>query len=89
MLREEQEQADRQKEQAEERRKLREMEEEKRKAVEIQERKVIRVRRTSERKKSLYTINSESDYSVGELNSFIYPISNAGTNLNLSDFRDF
>ena len=54
-------------EQLQERRRKKEMEEEeeeKRKAAEIQERKVIRVRRTSERRKRLDTINSESDYSV-------------------------
>ena len=55
-------------EQLEESRKKKAMEEEeKRKAAEIQERKVIRVRRTSERRKRLDTINSESDYSVGSL----------------------
>ena len=55
-------------EQLEENRRKKEMEEEeKRKSAEIQERKVIRVRRTSERRKRLDTINSESDYSVGSL----------------------
>ena len=58
MVREEQEQL-------EENRRKKEMEEvERKKAAEIQERKVIRVRRTSERRKRLDTINSESDYSV-------------------------
>lgn len=55
-------------EELEESRKKKEMEEEeKRKSAAIQERKVIRVRRTSERRKRLDTINSESDYSVGFL----------------------
>ena len=53
-------------EELQERRRKKEMEEEeKRKAGGHQERKVIRVRRTSERRKRLDTINSESDYSVG------------------------
>ena len=59
LVREEQE------EQEESRRKKEMEQEEKRKSAEIQERKVIRVRRTSERRKRLDTINSESDYSVG------------------------
>ena len=60
-------------EQLEESRKKKAMEEEeKRKAAEIQERKVIRVRRTSERRKRLDTINSESDYSVGSLSLSVY-----------------
>ena len=60
-----------QQEQLEENRRKKEMEEEeKRKSAEIQERKVIRVRRTSERRKRLDTINSESDYSVGFLSRF-------------------
>ena len=61
LVREEQE------EQEESRRKKEMEQEEKRKSAEIQERKVIRVRRTSERRKRLDTINSESDYSVGFL----------------------
>lgn len=53
-------------EELQERRRKKEMEEEeRRKAGGHQERKVIRVRRTSERRKRLDTINSESDYSVG------------------------
>ena len=62
MLREEQEQTERQR--AEERRKEKEMEE-RRRTSDIKERKVIRVRRTSDRRKRLDTINSESEYSVG------------------------
>ena len=62
MLKEQQEQEERQREEA---RKEREKLEEERRKSEIQERKVIRVRRTSERRKRLDTINSESDYSVG------------------------
>ena len=62
-------------EQLEERRRKKEREEEeekKKKAAEIQERKVIRVRRTSERRKRLDTINSESDYSVGSPSLSVY-----------------
>ena len=62
ILKEQQEQEERQREEA---RKEREKLEEERRKSEIQERKVIRVRRTSERRKRLDTINSESDYSVG------------------------
>ena len=60
MVREEQEEL-----QERRRKKQMEEEEERRKSRGHQERKVIRVRRTSERRKRLDTINSESDYSVG------------------------
>ena len=64
MLREEQEQEQTERQRAEERRKEKEMEE-RRRTSDIKERKVIRVRRTSDRRKRLDTINSESEYSVG------------------------
>ena len=47
-------------------------EKEKSKAVENKERKIRRVRKTSERRTRLDTINSESDFSVGILSSVLF-----------------
>ena len=44
-------------------------------AIENKERKIRRVRKTSERRTRLDTINSESDFSVGILSSVLYTIS--------------